>query len=508
MTRRGIFSLKFCIGMVLAGAALLAAQLTVGALAQNSGPSGVVLEVKGPIGPAVADYFVREIDAANEAGARLVVVEMDTPGGLDDSMRKMIQAIAGSETPVATYVSPTGARAASAGYYILTASHIAAMAPGTNTGAATPVQLGGNPGLPEDASNPFEETATDEEPAASEDEEASADEPGLDETAATEDESSATEADAEATEEDAAETGSALGNQDALRAKAVNDAVAYARSLARLRDRNIEFAESAVRDAASIAAQEALENNVIDVVAESLEDLLVQIDGKIVHVKSGDKTLETAGLQLERIVPDFVTRILAFISNPNVAFIFMSIGMYGIIIEMWNPGSIFPGALGVTSLIIGLYSFQVLPFDWLGVALMAVGALLIVIEAFTPTIGLAGLAGLALFGAGGYLAFPGGIPGYEISLGVIGAMLAFGGVFLGAILVAVIGTRTRGPVIGAEAIKSREGVVDEWDAGENEGHVVVEGERWRARCNQPLSPGQRVKVTTVDGLVLIVKPLR
>ncbi len=291
-----------------------------------------------------------------------------------------------------------------------------------------------------------------------------------------------------------------LSSDDALRAKAINDAVAYIRALAEERGRNADWAESAVRDAVSVTANEALRLGVIDLVASDLDDLLAQIDGLTVSTAAGDKTLNTKDVQLERVEASFVERILSFIADPNVAVILMSLATTGIIIEMWNPGSIFPGVVGVLCLLLGFYAFQVLPFNSLGLALMALGAVMILIEAYTPTLGLVGIAGLAVFGFGMFVVFP---EGFRVSASVIGAILVIAGAFLGLILLAIVGSRGHGPMIGAEAIRRREGLVDEWNG--KEGWVIVEGERWRARSDKPLSPGDKVRVVEVDGLVLVVK---
>ena len=458
--------------LVCFGAMLWLAGWAARALAQEDTPPAapperiaVILEINGPIGPAVASYFITQLETARENGAELVIAEMDTPGGLDTSMRDIIQAILASPVPVATYVSPSGARAASAGLYILTASHIAAMAPGTNTGSATPIQMGEMPDEPDD------------EPAG----------------------------DSEAEDgEDADDTPAALGNEDALRAKVINDAAAYIRSLADMRGRNADWAESAVREAANLPANDALAQEVIDIVAEDVDDLLEQANGRVVKTQLGEKTLDTDGLRVERIAPGWVTLFLAFISNPNVAFIFMSIGTTGIIIEMWNPGSIFPGVLGVVSLIIAFYSFQVLPVNWAGAGLLLIGVILIVAEAYTPTLGLLGLFGLILFVIGALLMFPSDTPGFSLSSGMVFTVAGMLALFLGAILYAVVRTRGQVPVIGAEATATRSGVVIEWEGPK--GFVLVEGEHWKAKSDTPLSPDQQVDVVAVDGLVLEVKP--
>ncbi|HBS30437.1 MAG TPA: hypothetical protein DEA40_01620, partial [Parvularcula sp.] len=446
-------------------AAVLAA---FSAFAQGAAParSGVVLTIDGPVTPANAQYIAREIEEASASGRELVLIEIDTPGGLVDSMKTIIKAMLASEAPVVTYVAPQGARSASAGLYIMYAANVSAMAPGTNTGAATPVEVGGAP----DDDNPF----GGEKPA--------------DPAGEGADPAGAPAGDAPATEEPA-ETAPALANDDAMRAKVINDSVAYIRALAEERGRNADWAEKAVREAAAVTSREALELGVIDLIAEDRADLLKQLDGRAVKTAKGERTLQTANLSLEEIEPTLIERILGFIANPNVAVILMSLATTGIIIEMWNPGSIFPGLLGVLCLVLGLYAFQVLPFNWLGAMLMGIGALLIIVEAYTPTFGLSGLTGLAVFAAGLYLIFP---EGFRVSTSLIATIVASAGAILALIFFAIVGSRSHGPMIGAEAIRRREGVVDDWDG--REGWVVIEGERWRARSDRPLSPGDKVKV--------------
>ncbi|MEQ8935362.1 MAG: NfeD family protein, partial [Amphiplicatus sp.] len=289
-------------------------------------------------------------------------------------------------------------------------------------------------------------------------------------------------------------------SDNAMRAKVVNDAVAYIRALAEERGRNADWAESAVREAVSVTSREALSLGVIDYVADDIDDLMAQLDGKTVVTADGEKTLATADIALERVEPSMLEKILGFIADPNVAVILMSLATTGIIIEMWNPGSIFPGVFGLVCLILGLYAFQVLPFNWLGVVLLGVGVICITLEAYTPTFGLVGVAGLALFAVGLFIIFP---EGFRVSSTVIGSAVIALGATLALILVAVVGSRSHGPLIGAEAIRRREGVVDDWDG--KEGHVIVEGERWRARSDKPLKKGDRIKVIEIDGLVLVVR---
>jgi membrane-bound serine protease (ClpP class) len=476
------------IWLFLVGALALLATLATGpsAKAQSDDPAreAVILKIDGPVTPANAQYLAREIGEASAAKKELVVIEIDTPGGLVDSMKTIIKAVLASETPVATYVSPQGARSASAGLYIMYAAHISAMAPNTNTGAATPVELGGAPS--ED--NPFEEKRR-----SGEDEKLPAPVEPASENAPKSGENAAPAAE---------EPGESppLANSDAMRAKVINDSVAYIRALAEEHGRNADWAEKAVREAASVTSRQALELGVIDLIADDFDDLLKQIDGRTVETVAGERMLQTQNLLIERVEPTLIERILGFIANPNVAVILMSLATTGIIIEMWNPGSIFPGAVGVICLLLGLYALQVLPYNWLPLALMGVGATLIAVEAYSPTFGLAGLSGLGLIGVGMYFLFP---DEFRVSPSVIGVLLAMVGALLAIILVAVVGSRSHGPMIGGEAIRRREGVVDDWDG--KEGWVIIEGERWRARSDRPLHPGDKIKVVEIDGLVLIVK---
>ncbi|WP_411816844.1 NfeD family protein [Hyphococcus sp. DH-69] len=475
--------LQFLTGLLVLGAVLFGLS-AIAQPAPSDDRSGVILTLDGAVTPPVAQYLAREIKAASDTGKEIVILEIDTPGGLMDSMKTIIKAILASDTPVATYVSPQGARSASAGLYIMYSAHVSAMAPATNTGAATPVEVGGAPS----DENPFEDaTPTEEEPSEDSDQ--------------TETQESQSKAESEETDSaNEPEPSAPLSTPDALRAKIINDSVAYIRALAEERGRNADWAESAVRDAVSITANEALELNVIDIVADDIDDLLAQMNGTTVKVASGEKTLSTENVKLERIEPTLAERILSFIADPNVAVILMSLATTGIIIEMWNPGSIFPGAVGITCLLLGFYAFQVLPYNGLGLALIGIGAVFMAVEAYTPTFGLIGLAGLLLFGFGLYVVFP---DGFRVSTPVIGTILAAAGGFLALVLFAIVGSRSHGPMIGAEAIRRREGIVDEWDG--REGWVIVEGERWRARSDKPLSPGDKVRVIEIEGLVLVVK---
>jgi membrane-bound serine protease (ClpP class) len=488
--RQGFFAALFA-----AGLALFALNI---AFAQNGAAKreGVILSLNGPVTPANAGYLAREIKAASDARKELVIVEIDTPGGLVDSMHTIVKAVRASETPVATFVYPEGARSASAGLYIMYAAHVSAMAPSTNTGAATPVNMGGES---DDESPKAPDATPSDEPADAAP--APVPTPAVEPSGAERAAGAAADAldDIRPSATDPADAGP-LSSSDALRAKQINDSVAYIRALAEATGRNADWAEKAVREAVSVSANEALKLGAIDLIATSMDDLLAKIDGRTVKTAAGPVKLATKDLSLTRVQPTFVERILGFLSDPNVAVILMSLATTGLIIEMWNPGSILPGVMGLTCLILGLYAFQVLPYSWLGAALMLAGAIFIAVEAYTPTLGLVGLAGLSLFGAGAYLVFP---DTFRVSTSVIATILVAVGAFLGVVLMAVAGSRSHGPLIGAEAIRRREGIVDEWHG--REGWVIVEGERWRARADKPLSKGDRVKVVEIDGLVLVVR---
>jgi membrane-bound serine protease (ClpP class) len=430
---------------------LLAALLVAPASAAKR---AVVLDVDGVIGPAIADYVVRELGAVSADKDGVVVLRMNTPGGLDTSMRAIIRAILASPVPVVTYVAPSGARAASAGTYIAYASAIAAMAPGTNIGAATPVQLGVSPILPGGGAENKQQQKSATEPA------------------------------------------------DAETRKIVNDAIAYIRSLAAVSGRNADWAADAVRSAVSLPASEALSLHVIDVIAGDVPELLRKIDGRTVTVAGKPQQLATADLTIATVPPDWRTTLLALVTDPNVAFILMLIGVYGLILEFFNPGAVAPGLVGGISLVVALYALALLPVNYAAAALVLVGIGLMVAEAHIGAFGAIGLGGIVAFVIGSLMMFPSRVPGFSLSKAVVvGAAIGSAALFL-LVLAVLLRSRHRPVVTGSEALIGAEGEAVFWQ--DREGRVRINGEIWRARADAPLAAGTPVRVVGRNGLVLLV----
>ncbi|WP_430367334.1 NfeD family protein [Trinickia sp. NRRL B-1857] len=446
--------------------------LACAAIAHAAAPTRqdvVVIPVVGAISPASADFITRSLTRAANTGAQLAVIELDTPGGLDVSMRQIIKAILASPIPVAAFIAPGGARAASAGTYIVYASHIAAMAPGTNLGAATPIQLGA-PGL-----------------AAPEPKRPS--------------EAGKGAASAPATETQSTET-----------RKQIDDAAAYIRGLAQLRGRNAAWAEQAVREAVSLSASEALAQHVVDLTARDLPDLLTKLDGRIVETATGPHKLATSHAQVVTFEPDWRSHFLAVVTDPNVALILLTIGMYGLFFEFANPGFVLPGVAGAICLLVGLFALQLLPISYTGLALIFLGIAFLIAEAFLPTFGTLGFGGIVAFAAGALMLIDTDQPGYGVPLPTVAAISAAGAVFVFFVSSFAYRARRRPVVTGGEALVGSVGEVidaalapaDEESTGASVGWARVHGERWRVRAAAPLAAGAHIRVTGRHGLVLDV----
>ena len=417
-------------------------------------PNAVVLRIDGAISPASADYVVRGIEYANAQQADAVVLEIDTPGGLADAMRDIIKAILASRVPVIGFVAPPGARAASAGTYILYACHVAAMAPATNLGAATPISLIGRTAQPM--------------PAAS-----------------------------------GGQAAQSAAKDPEMR-KATNDAVAYIRALAEQRSRNADWAEKAVREAVSASSEQAVKLKVIDLNATDIPTLLAAVDGRSVQTAAGKLTLRTRGATLERIEPDWRSQFLAVIANPSVAYLLLLVGLAGLVIEGTHPGVVLPGVVGAICLLLALYALQMLPVHFAGLGLILLGVILIASELFLPTYGVLGIGGVISFVIGSVVLMRSDVPGYGIALPtVVGMAIAACGVLAGIVWMAL--RSRRHPVVsGREQMLGAVGqVVADFD---RRGFVHVQGEQWQAVTDTPLRRGQPVAVTAMHGLVLSVRP--
>ena len=427
--------------------------------------AAVVIELNGVIGVAAASFVIRGIEQARARNAQVVVLRLDTPGGLVSATREITGAILASKVPVAVYVAPSGARAASAGTYIVYASHIAAMAPGTHIGAATPVSLGappGMPGSPEPKDAPKGESKDEDKVPAS-----------------------------------------------ASERKSLNDAAAYLRTLAQLRGRSLDFADQAVRNAATMTAREALDAKVIEIVADNIPDLLAAIDGRSVAVEGEQRRMSTGGIPVETLSPDWRTRAIAVVTDPNVAYLLLLIGFYGILFEVWNPGFVFPGVVGGICLLMGLAALAVLPVSYAGLALILLGIALMVAEIFTPGVLVLGIGGIVAFVVGSIFLFdPGDVTfSFGVSWPTIAAATLSTAAFMFIVLGFAMKARRRPVVTGIEEMIGSTGHVIDW-SGER-GRVHVRGEAWQARAAHGGSApavDAKIRVVALDGLTAVVEP--
>jgi membrane-bound serine protease (ClpP class) len=445
----------------LATGLLLAGALSAGSdAAVPAARSAARIELKGPIGPAMSRYIEQSIVEAGRRGDAVIILEMDTPGGLDTSMRDIIQAILASPVPVVAYVAPGGARAASAGTYILYACHLAAMAPATNLGAATPISIGGEPNAAPTA-------------------------PGAD---------------------DKHKAGEGAPAGTAGERKAVNDAVAYIRSLAQLRGRNADWAEAAVRGAASLSADDALAQHVIEIVAKDVPDLLAQLNNRKVRVADREWTLDTQGLAVRAVAPDWRTRLLLILTHPTIAYGLLLVGIYGLLLEGYNPGAVLPGVVGALSLLLGLYGLQLLAVNYAGLALMALGVGLVVTEFFMPTFGSLGVGGVAAFVIGSIILFDNQASTMRLALPMIAGIAVAGGLMM--VGIAWLAARARRRPVSA-GVETMIGALVE-ATGDCQDRCVVRygGELWNARSASPLRAGQQARIVKVVELTLWVEPLR
>jgi len=447
--------------------AIVAAILGCASGRADAAPAPVlVVPLAGAIGPASADFVGRSLSRAADENAQLLVLEIDTPGGLDRSMRQIIQDILASPVPVAAFVAPSGARAASAGTYILYASHVAAMAPGTNLGAATPVSIG----MP---SSPSPAPAT---PASK------PSDAGKDKT-----------------------DGNHAGDEGTMTKKAVHDAAAYIRSLAQLRGRNVEWAERAVRESVSLSADEALAQHVIDLTARDVPELLTKLNGRKIVTAGGERILATSGAATTMVAPDWRTRFLAIITDPSVALMLLMAGIYGLFFEFWNPGLALPGVLGAICLLLGLFALQMLPVNYAGLALVLLGIAFIVAETFLPAYGSLGVGGIVAFAIGAVMLIDTDVPGFGVPYWLIATLAAVTALFVFFVAGAALKARRRPIVTGHEQLIGSIGVA--LDDLETEGWARIHSEQWRVKSPVPIKRGQRVRVTARSDLLLSVLPV-
>lgn len=434
----------------------------------------VVLNVDGAISSGTADYVVRGLQSAAGEHAQLVVLKMDTPGGLDTAMRQIIKQIIASPVPVASFVTPEGARAASAGTYILYASHIAAMSPATNLGAATPINigLGGIGGQPE-SGDQAKKNGKDSLQGKS------------------------------GTRNPAG--GEMAAPHTAMEHKQINDAAAYIRSLAQMRGRNVEWAEQAVRQAVSLTANEALKLKVIEVIAADVPALLRQLNGRKVNVLGLERTLDLAGARIVKMEPDWRSRLLAVIADPSIAYLLMLAGIFGLYFEFSNPGFVLPGVVGAISLLLAMFAFQMLPVNYAGLGLIILGFAFMIGEMFMPSFGVLGIGGVIAFVIGSVMLIDTDVPGYGIPWVIIMLVTVSSALFIFFVAGMALKARNRPVVSGSEELIGSIGeVLEDFDG--RDGWARVHGENWHIRSRQPLNRGQKIRIVRMDGLILDVEP--
>ena len=410
------------------------------ALSDEPGREVMVIKVNGVINPVSAEFIGKSIQKANGKKVEALVIELDTPGGLDTSMRTIVKEIIASEAPVIVYVSPSGSRAASAGVFITLAAHVSAMAPGTNIGAAHPVGIGDK----------------------------------MDKTMAE---------------------------------KATNDAAAYIKALAEKRGRNAKWAEDAVRKSISATESEALKENVVDLVAKDLHSLLSDRDGRKVQTETGEKVLHTKNVRLIREEISVRQKILNLISDPNVAYILMLLGFYGLFFELTNPGALFPGVIGGICLILAFYAFQTLPVNYAGLLLIILALVLFILEIKIVSHGILSIGGVIAMVIGSLMLFESSAPFMKLSLYVILPAVIVTALFFGLTIGLALKAYRRKPVTGKEGLIGSLGIA-ETDITSNGGTALLHGERWSAYSEEPVSKGERIIVESVSRLKVKIKKRR
>lgn len=469
MTAR--FNLCRLAAVLAIGLGLTGLATDVQARFQDPAPTLARAVITGPIGPAASAYVNRAVSESADMGASALVIALDTPGGLESSTRDIVQSLLAAPVPVIVYVSPSGGRAASAGAFITYASHLAAMAPGSSIGAATPIQMGGGTPQP---STPSPEPDGDR---------------------------SGSDPDATMS----APAANAPGDAQALRNKVVNDAAAWIRSLAALRGRNAEWAEAAVRDGVSASAEEALALGVVEIVAADLDDLIAQAHGRDVVLASGPVTLDLADAAVTEIDKTFAEEALAVITDPNIAFLLLNLGFVGLLVSFYNGLEPITAIAGLICLIVGLYALNTLPLNYAGAALVALGIILLVAEAFLASSGLLALGGLCAFAIGALMLIDTDSEAFRIDWRTIAAVTAGLGLVTFALLSYGLAAQARKVTTGDKGLIGQTGAVLEWEGGK--GYVLVDGERWSAVSRDALAPGDAVRVKKVEGLTLEVRKI-